>query len=142
MTPPLDRRPVRRTPALLRSCAAALVAALAPIIFSAPPAYAEKVFYAAALVAEDQFLPAYEGFRSKMSELGYSPQKIRYELHNAKGNINELKLLSQKIVQQSPDVIVTSSTTATVPVAKATEGTNIPVVFLSSGNPLKLVKSY
>jgi putative ABC transport system substrate-binding protein len=45
-------------------------------------------------------------------------------------------------VRDAPDLIVTSSTTATVPVAKLTEATHIPVVFLSAGNPLKLVKSY
>jgi putative ABC transport system substrate-binding protein len=37
---------------------------------------------------------------------------------------------------------VTSSTTATLPIAKLTEGSNLPVVFLSSANPLTLVKSY
>lgn len=46
------------------------------------------------------------------------------------------------MVNDKHDVIVTSSTTATVPVAKASAGTNIPVVFLSAGNPLRLVKSY
>ncbi len=78
-----------------------------------------------------------------MAELGYQEGKnIKYDLHNAKGDRDALQKLAQKLVQDKPDLIVTSSTTATVPVAKATEGTNIPVVFLTAGNPLMFVKSY
>lgn len=78
-----------------------------------------------------------------MSEIGYREDKnIRYEFHNAKGDIDSLHKLAQKIVREKPDLIVTSSTTATIPVAKLTEGSDLPVVFLSSGNPLKLVRSY
>ncbi|MGH7769267.1 MAG: ABC transporter substrate-binding protein [Candidatus Binatia bacterium] len=104
---------------------------------------AQKVYRISALVAEDQFLTAVEGFKKKMSEVGYAEEKnIKYEFHNAKGDVDALKKLAEKIVRDAPDLIVTSSTTATVPVAKLTEGTPIPVVFLSAGNPLKLVKSY
>jgi putative ABC transport system substrate-binding protein len=115
----------------------------AALILAATPCHAQKVFQVAALIAEDQFTAAYEGFRSKMSELGYVAGKnIRYELYNAKGDMVALESLAQKIVQQKPDLIVTSSTTASVPMAKLTAGTNLPVVFLTSGNPLKMVKSY
>jgi putative ABC transport system substrate-binding protein len=141
MLPPLRRSPSFSALTIVRSTVHILVA-LALFFVLVPSARADKVFHVAALVAEDQFVPAYKGFRSKMSELGYSDKTVRYEFYNAKGDMNELKVMVQKIVQQKPDIIVTSSTTATVPIAKATEGTNIPVVFLSAGNPLKLVKSY
>ena len=39
-------------------------------------------------------------------------------------------------------MIVTSSTTASVTVAKLTAGSNLPVVFLSAGDPLRVVKSF
>lgn len=78
-----------------------------------------------------------------MAELGYIEEKnIKYDLHNAKGERDALKTLAEKLVKDKHDVIVTSSTTATAPVAKASAGTNIPVVFLSAGNPLEFVKSY
>jgi putative ABC transport system substrate-binding protein len=106
-------------------------------------AQAQKVYRVGALVGEDQFLPAFEGFKKKISELGYIEGKnIKYDFYNAKGDVDVLKKLAQKIVQEKPDLIVTSSTTATIPVAKLTEGTDLPVVFLSAGNPLKFVKSY
>lgn len=122
----------------------ALFAWLVVFLLLAPfPARAQKVYRISALVGEDQFVPAFEGFKGKMSELGYVDGKnVKYDFHNAKGDIDLLKKLVQKIVQEKPDLIVTSSTTATTPVAKLTEGTDLPVVFLSAGNPLKLVKSY
>ena len=104
---------------------------------------AQRVYRIGALLAEDQFIPAVEGFKKKMAELGYIEGKnIQYEVYNAELDRDKLQAFAQKLVQDKPDLIVTSSTTATVPVAKLTKGTDLPVVFLSSGNPLELVKSY
>ncbi len=108
-----------------------------------PEASAQKVYHIGALVAEDQFVPAFNGFKKKMAELGYTEGKdINYDFYNAKGDRDSVAKLAQKLVRSKPDLIVTSSTTATVPVAKLTKGTDLPVVFLSSGNPLAFVKSY
>jgi len=108
-----------------------------------PVAEAQKVYRIGALVASDQFVPAFEGFKKKMAELGYQEGKnIQYEVYNAQGDREVMKNVAEKFVRDKPDIIVTSSTTSTVPVAKATEGTNIPVVFLSAGDPLRFVKSY
>src|SRR3990167_4796615 len=97
-------------------------------------ALAQRVYRIGALVADDQFVPAFEGFKHKMAAIGYIEGKnVQYDFHNAKGDRGTLKKLAQKLVQDKPDLIVTSSTTATAPVAKATEGTNLPVVFLSAG---------
>lgn len=106
-------------------------------------AEAQKVYRIGALVADDQFVPAFEGFKKKMVEIGYVEGKnIKYDFQNAKGDRDALQKMAQKLAQNKPDLIVTSSTTATVPVAKATKGTDLPVVFLSAGNPLAFVKSY
>lgn len=104
---------------------------------------AQKVYRVGALVAEDQFMPAFEGFKTKMAELGYIEGKnIHYDFYNAKGDRDSVQKLAEKLVHAKPDLVVTSSTTATVPIAKLTAGSNLPVVFLSAGNPLELVKSY
>jgi len=108
-----------------------------------PEANAQKVYHIGALLAEEQFAPAVEGFKKKMAELGYVEGKnIEYRIYNAQLNREKLQQFARKLIQEKPDLIVTSSTTATVPVAKLTKGTDLPVVFLSSGNPLELVKSY
>jgi putative ABC transport system substrate-binding protein len=106
-------------------------------------AVAGKVYRISALVSEDFFMPAFEGFRAKMKEMGYAEGKnIQYDLRNARGDKDTLQKLAQTLIQDKPDLIVTSSTTATLPVAKATLGSRVPVVFLSAGNPLEFVKSY
>lgn len=103
----------------------------------------QKVYRIGALVADDQFIPAVEGFKQRMGELGYSEGKqVIYTFHNSKGDQEALRQFAESLVQQKPDLIVTSSTTATVPLAKLTKGGHLPVVFLSAGDPLRLVKSY
>jgi putative ABC transport system substrate-binding protein len=104
---------------------------------------AQHVYRISALIVNEQFVPAFEGFKKKMAELGYKEGKnVSYDLQNAKGNNSVLQRLAQRLVQEKPDLIVTSTTGATLPVAKLTKGSNLPVVFLSSGDPLQLVKSY
>jgi len=104
---------------------------------------AQHVYRLGALLGEDQFVLAVEGFKKKMAELGYIEGKsISYQVYNGESDREKLRRFAEKLVQDKPDLIVTSSTTATVPVAKLTLGSNLPVVFLSSGNPLEFVKSY
>ena len=75
--------------------------------------------------------------------MGYRDgRNVRYQYSNSSGNDALLNMIAQKLAQEKVDLIVTSSTTATVAAAKATEGTRIPVLFLSAGNPRKLVKSF
>ncbi|MGH7773072.1 MAG: ABC transporter substrate-binding protein [Candidatus Binatia bacterium] len=120
-----------------------LILAILLTFINPPSAEARKVYHIGALVFDDLFLPVVEGFKKKMAELGYTEGKnIKYDLYNAKEDSDTLKKLAQKLVHDKPDVIVTSSTTVTLPVAKASAGTNIPVVFLSAANPLEFVKSY
>lgn len=104
---------------------------------------AQNVYKIAGLTATDQYISAYSGFQTKMTELGYKEgRNVAYDFHNAKGDQQALIYLADKIVQNKPTLIVTTSTSDTIPVAKATKESQIPVVFLSAGNPLALVKSY
>jgi len=123
---------------------AVLALTLVPFLFCLPiSGEAQRVYRIGALVAVDQFVSAFDGFKEKMAALGYVEGKnIEYHLHNAKGDRDLLQKLAEKLVQERPDVIVTATTAATVPVAKASAGTNLPVVFLAAGNPLEFVKSY
>ncbi len=113
------------------------------VLLNPRPSEAQKVYYIAALVSADLFMPAFDGFKKKMVELGYIEGKnVQYDVYNAHGDLEEVKRIAQRLVQEKPDLIVTSSTVDTAPVAKASSGTNIPVVFLSAGNPLAFAKSY
>lgn len=113
------------------------------MISVANQAHAQKIYSIGSLNTADQFVNAFEGFKSRMADLGYREgQNVRYEYHNSKGSEESLNAMAQKLVQDKVDIIITSSTTGTAAAAKAAEGTRIPVVFLSSGNPQKLVKGF
>ena len=104
---------------------------------------AQKIYRISGLVADDQFIPAMDGFRKRMAQLGYvEATNVIYNFQNSKGDQGVLKKLAEVLIHEKPDLIVTSSTTATVTVAKLTEGSDLPVVFLSAGDPLRVVQSY
>lgn len=123
----------------------AILLGLTAIFFlgSAGKVNAQKTYTIGSLNTADQFVDAFEGFKSRMAELGIKEgHNVRYNYHNSKGNADLLRSLAQKLVDDKVDMIITTSTTATVVAAKTTAGTRIPIVFLSAGNPQKLIKNY
>jgi putative tryptophan/tyrosine transport system substrate-binding protein len=122
-------------------CALTLLTVIS--IVSPECASAQKIYRIGALVADDQFAFAVDGFKKRMAQMGYVEGKnVSYNFQNSKGDQVALKKMAEILVQEKPDLIVTSSTTATVTMAKVTAGSNLPVVFLSAGDPLRVVKSY
>lgn len=124
---------------------ASLVMALVALLSAAMPrtAHAKKIYSIGSLNTADQFINAFEGFRERMADLGYKDGKnVRYQYYNSRGNAELLRTIARKLVRDKVDMIVTSSTTGTVVAAKAAAGTQIPILFLSSGNPQALVKSF
>jgi putative ABC transport system substrate-binding protein len=113
------------------------------LVCSAISAAAQKLYSIGSLNTAEQFISAFQGFRTRMAELGYRENhNVRYQFYNSRGRNELLATLAEKLVQDKMDLIVTSSTSATAVAAKATEGTRIPVLFLSAGNPEKLVKTF
>ncbi len=119
------------------------IIAIALITSTASQAEAQRIYSIGSLNTGDSFINAFEGFRDRMTELGYRErQNVRYQYYNSRGNEELLRTIAHKLVHDKVDLIVTSSTTATVAAARATQGTPIPVVFLSAGNSQKLFKSF
>jgi putative ABC transport system substrate-binding protein len=117
--------------------------AIALVISAASQAEAQRTYSIGSLNTGDSFINAFEGFRERMTELGYRErQNVRYQYYNSRGNDDLLRTIAHKLVHDKVDLIVTSSTTATVAAARATQGTPIPVVFLSAGNSQNLFKSF
>jgi putative ABC transport system substrate-binding protein len=85
----------------------------------------------------------FDGLLGGLRELGYVEGKnIVYEHYEADGNMELLGKLIQQAVGSKPNIIITSTTTSTMRIAKATEGSSIPVVFLAAGDPLRFAKSW
>ncbi|MBI2022154.1 ABC transporter substrate-binding protein [Candidatus Daviesbacteria bacterium] len=97
-----------------------------------------KIYKVAILVGQDAHVPAYDGFKQKMIQLGYvEGENISYDYRNGKGETKLLDTYAQELISKNPDIIVTSSTSATKPVIKLTS--TIPIVFLAAGNVSDLV---
>jgi putative ABC transport system substrate-binding protein len=152
--PPLCCRPARVADAIecligsfigpvkLRNWPLAILAVLLALL-GARDGEAQKIYSIASLNTSEQFVSSFDGFKARMVELGYREgRNVRYDFYNSKGDHQLLQEIAEKLAQQKPDMIVTSSTSATVAAAKATERTLTPVVFLSAGNPQKLIKSF
>ncbi len=104
---------------------------------------AQKIYRIGSLNTSQQFTDSFTGFRIRMNEMGYrEEQNVRYDFYDAKGRDEALNEFARKMVQDKADLIVTSSTTATIAAAKATAASDIPVVFLSVGNPQKFIKNF
>ena len=81
--------------------------------------------------------PAWEGFRRGLRELGYvDGRNVTVEWRWAEGKADRYAALANELVQLNVDLIVTSSTSATLAAKLATS--SIPIVMLSSAYPDKM----
>ncbi len=129
-------RGVRAAPGVLIVLCFALALAM-------PAGAAEKIILIGSLHTSEQFVPSFEGFKIRMAELGYREKaNVRYSFYNSKGVPELLKTYGEKLAREKPDLIVTTSTTATMAAAKASEPLNVPILFLSAGHPEMLVKTF
>jgi putative ABC transport system substrate-binding protein len=78
----------------------------------------------------DAFAPAVEGFKSKMTELGYVEGKnITYDVQSTNVDIDAYKSISKKFVADKVDLIFSFPSEASMEAKAATQGTDIPVIF-------------
>jgi putative ABC transport system substrate-binding protein len=77
--------------------------ALGLILYAESSAQAKRIHRVSALVADDHFIPAVEGFKKKMAEPGYvEGRNIRYDLHNPKGDGSAAVLLDKILKGAKP----------------------------------------
>ena len=80
--------------------------------------------------------PLVDAFLQKLRELGHVDGKtIVLEYRWAEGQDDRLPDLAAELVRAKPDVIVTTGSPGTLAAKRATD--TIPIVFASSGNPIK-----
>ncbi|VVB91017.1 ABC transporter substrate binding protein [uncultured archaeon] len=122
-----------------------LVTLLVAIMFlsgcTSPPT--QKVYHVGILSGTDDFLPIADGFKAKMTKLGYVEGKnIVYDLRKTNADPAGEQLAAKKFVDDRVDLIFTFPTEPSITARNATRGTNIPVVFAYAGiEGSNLVKS-
>jgi putative ABC transport system substrate-binding protein len=79
--------------------------------------------------------PRVSAFTQALARFGWNDgRNVRIDLRWAGGDINRIRALAQELVGLQPDIIVTSSTPATVALQRETR--TIPIVFVSVSDPV------
>jgi putative tryptophan/tyrosine transport system substrate-binding protein len=92
-----------------------------------------KVYHVGVLSGLDAFSPAVDGFKAKLTELGYVEGKnIVYDIQKTNVDMAAYKSMAKKFVDDKVDMIFVFPTEASMEVKAATQGTSIPVVFCLS----------
>ena len=101
------------------------------MVLSACGAQKQKSYRVGILTVLQTFAPAAEGFKSKMTELGYVEGKnISYDLQSLDAvDITAYQNISKKFVEDKVDLIFVVSTEASMEAKAAAQGTGIPVLF-------------
>lgn len=78
-----------------------------------------------------------QGFLDRMKGLGYTEgRNVAYDQQNAQGQMPVAQTIAQKFVADKVNLIFSISTPSSQAAAKATRGTNIPVVFGAVTDPV------
>jgi putative tryptophan/tyrosine transport system substrate-binding protein len=92
-----------------------------------------KVYHVGILNALDYFSPVADGFKEKMTELGYVEGKnIFYDVQKAPSPVGNQAII-KKFVDDKVDLIFSFPTEASLEAKAGTEGTSIPVVAAAIG---------
>jgi putative tryptophan/tyrosine transport system substrate-binding protein len=93
----------------------------------------EKTYRVGIISEVDAFTAIADGFKAKMTELGYTEGKnITYNIQIANMDPEQEKRVVKKFVQDKVDLIFAFPTEASIVTKEATRGTGIPVVFANS----------
>jgi len=85
----------------------------------------------------DAFVPAIEGFKAKMDELGYKEgENITYDLQAAGGDSEKMAQIAAQFVADEVDLIFVTTTGGSKKAKAATADTGTPVVFTIVSDPL------
>jgi putative tryptophan/tyrosine transport system substrate-binding protein len=92
-----------------------------------------KTYKVGVLSGLDAFAPAFDGFKAKMTELGYIEGKnITYDVQSTNVDMDAYQSITKKFAQDKVDLIFVFPTEAAMVAKAATQGTSIPVVFALS----------
>lgn len=94
----------------------------------------DKIYRVGILSGADPFVSIAEGFKVKMTELGYvEGENIIYDAQRTNFEPDREQQILQKFVDDKVDLIFTSPSEPTVAAKTITQGTDIPVVFALAG---------
>jgi putative ABC transport system substrate-binding protein len=107
---------------------------VAVVLLSGCTSQTQKVYHVGIVSGAEPFANIADGFKNKMTELGYIEGKnIVYDLRKLNADPEGEKRVAQNFVDDKVDLIFAFPTEPAVAAKKASQGTSIPVVFALSG---------
>jgi putative tryptophan/tyrosine transport system substrate-binding protein len=93
----------------------------------------EKVYHVGIISEVDAFTAIADGFKARMTELGYMEGKnIVYDIRIANMDSEQEKQVVNEFIRDKVDLIFSFPTEASIAAKETTRGTNIPVVFANA----------
>jgi putative ABC transport system substrate-binding protein len=90
----------------------------------------DRIYHVGILSGLDAFAPAVDGFKNKMTELGYvEGENISYDLQSTNVDIDAYKRISKKFVDDKVDLIFVFPTEASMEAKAAAQISDVPVIF-------------
>ena len=109
------------------------VAVIMSLLLSGCGAGQKKVYHVGVLSGLSGFSPVADGFKAKMTELGYvEGENIVYDIQSTEVDIEAYKQITRKFVEDKVDLILVFPTEASLEAKLATKDTDVPVVFAMS----------
>jgi putative ABC transport system substrate-binding protein len=103
------------------------------LLFTSDCTESSKIYKVGILCGLDFFANTADGFKTKMTELGYIEGKnIIYDFHKTNYNPVEEKNIINKFVAEKVDLIFTFPTEVSLVAKTATQDSNIPVLFANA----------
>ena len=109
-------------------------------IFNAQEVIAESKKYTIGItmiVTHEALVSCKKGFTDHLAKEGFKEgQNVKYDFRNPEGDMTIASSIAQKFVADKVDLIFAISTPVTQACAKASQGTNIPIVFGAVTDPV------
>lgn len=110
-----------------------VIAIIAILLSGCTGTQESKQYKVGILSGLDAFSPAIDGFKAKMTELGYvEGENIVYDVQKTNVDISAYKSITKKFVDDKVDMIFVYPTEASMEAKVAAQGADIPVVFTMS----------
>src|SRR5512139_3686245 len=118
-----------------------LVAAATLVLSGCSVLGAKKVYHIGLFSGHPYFSPAVDGFKSKMTELGYvEGDNVVYDFQESGVDFDAYRAIVEKFVADKVDLIFVFPTEATLIAKEVTQGTNIPLIFDLASTTIESMK--
>lgn len=96
-----------------------------------------KPYTIGVLIQAESLAPVFDGFKARMTELGYTEGKnITYLYDGPTGTIDALKPAAEKLKSENPNMLLTVGNPPSLTAQEVFKGTQVPILFAPTTDPI------